>query len=73
MASDGQLKSVAKLQRLFKGHNITPQETAITHCQSGGRASLEAFALELVGYPKVKVFYSGWLGWSADQEAPVEK
>ena len=38
-----------------------------------GRASVEAFALELAGYPKVKVFVRGWEQWSADEKAPVEK
>ncbi|MEW4527550.1 sulfurtransferase [Maioricimonas sp. JC845] len=45
---------------------------AITYCQSGGRAALNAFALELAGYGPVRNYYCGWSEWSAAQDAPIE-
>lgn len=45
---------------------------AITYCQSGGRASLNAFALELAGYGPVRNYYCGWSEWSAADDVPIE-
>lgn len=67
---DGRFKSKDELKKLFEARGITPEKTAVTHCQSGGRASLNAFALELVGYGKVKNYYCGWSEWGPDKEAP---
>ena len=36
-------------------------------------ASVEAFALELDGYPHVRVFVRGWEPWGDDGSVPVEK
>ena len=44
----------------------------ITHCQSGGRSSLEIFGLMLAGIEETKNYYAGWMEWSANEEAPVE-
>ncbi len=73
LAADGRFKPVAELQKLFRERGILPEETVVSYCQSGARASVEAFALELVGYPQVKLFVRSWEQWSADPEAPVEK
>lgn len=72
LAADGRYKSPEQLRALFRERGIKPEQTAVTLCQSGGRASVEAFALELAGYPKVKLFVRGWEQWSEDAEAPVE-
>jgi 3-mercaptopyruvate sulfurtransferase SseA len=53
-----------------------PSQVAVSHQGAGtggavARASVEAFALELAGYPKVKVFMPGWEKWGADPDAPV--
>jgi len=72
LAEDGRFKSSEQLRELFKQRGIQLDQTAVCYCQSGGRASVEAFALELAGYPKVKVFMRSWEQWSADPDAPVE-
>jgi thiosulfate/3-mercaptopyruvate sulfurtransferase len=46
--SDGHFKPAAELKSLFADRGIAEATTAITYCRSGGRASLEAFALELL-------------------------
>jgi thiosulfate/3-mercaptopyruvate sulfurtransferase len=73
LAADGRFKSVDELRTLFKERGIDEKDTAVTYCQSGGRAALDAFALELAGLPKVKNYYCSWQQWSADESAPVEK
>jgi thiosulfate/3-mercaptopyruvate sulfurtransferase len=71
LTGGGRFKSPEQLRGLFRQRGIEPGQTAVTCCQSGGRASVEAFALELAGYPRVKVFVRGWEQWSADPDAPV--
>jgi thiosulfate/3-mercaptopyruvate sulfurtransferase len=44
----------------------------ITHCQGGGRASVSAFALELVGTP-ARNYYPGWSDWGNVTDTPVEQ
>lgn len=73
LAKDGRFKSPERLRELFRRRGITPDQTAVTFCQSGGRASVEVFALELAGYPKIKLFVRGWEQWEAEADAPVEK
>lgn len=70
---DGRFKSKDELQAIFEQRNVDRQKRAVTYCQSGGRASLDAFALELAGYENVQNYYCSWQEWSADAEAPVEK
>ena len=69
----GYFKTPEQLSSLFDVKGVDAGQTVVTHCQSGGRASVEAFALELAGFPRVKNYYEGWQRWSADQEAPVEE
>lgn len=71
LTDDGRFKSPDELRALFGRCGLSPDQTTVTHCQSGGRAAVNAFALELAGYPRVKVFVQGWSQWSADQEAPI--
>lgn len=70
---EGRFKSKAELQKLFQEHGALPEEVCVTYCQSGGRASVEAFALELLGYPKVRVYYASWQEWGKAEDVPVEK
>jgi thiosulfate/3-mercaptopyruvate sulfurtransferase len=73
LTEEGRYKSKDELKKLFEQHGITPEKTAITHCQTGGRASVNVFALELAGYGKVKNYYCGWGEWSQDEDAPREQ
>ena len=51
---------------------IDPDNPAITYCKTGGRASLNAYALELAGYKNVRNYYSSWRQWRSDDSAPKE-
>jgi thiosulfate/3-mercaptopyruvate sulfurtransferase len=73
LAEDGRFKNRDQLRELFREHGIKSDESAVCYCQSGGRASVEAFALELAGYPAVKLFVGGWEQWGADTQAKAEK
>jgi thiosulfate/3-mercaptopyruvate sulfurtransferase len=43
----------------------------VTHCQSGGRASVVALALDLMGARDVRNYYRSWAEWGNDPDTPV--
>ncbi len=66
-------KSPEELARIFKEAGIDLDRPAVAHCQSGGRASVMAFALELMGARDVRNYYRGWAEWGNDPDTPVVK
>jgi thiosulfate/3-mercaptopyruvate sulfurtransferase len=68
---DGRFKRADELRALFKEHEISLKEPAVTYCQSGGRASVMAFALELMGAKDVRNYYQSWNEWGNDPDVPI--
>jgi thiosulfate/3-mercaptopyruvate sulfurtransferase len=66
-------KTVEELRKLFKEAGIDPSRPTVTYCQSGGRASVMAFTLELMGTEDVRNYYSSWAEWGNDEATPIEK
>lgn len=66
-------KGPEELTRLFKDAGIDPEQPAVTYCQSGGRAAVMAFALELMGGDKVRNYYRSWAEWGNAEDTPVAK
>jgi thiosulfate/3-mercaptopyruvate sulfurtransferase len=64
-------KSAPELARLFKDAGIDLARPTVTHCQSGGRASVTAFALELMGARDVRNYYRSWAEWGNADDTPV--
>jgi thiosulfate/3-mercaptopyruvate sulfurtransferase len=69
----GRFKSADELTKLFKGAGIDPTKPTITYCQSGGRAAVLAFTLELMGAKDVSNYYRSWAEWGNDPDTPIEK
>jgi thiosulfate/3-mercaptopyruvate sulfurtransferase len=69
----GRFKSADELAKLFKDAGIDPTKPAVTYCQSGGRASVMAFALELMGGKDVRNYYRSWAEWGNDDATPIVK
>jgi thiosulfate/3-mercaptopyruvate sulfurtransferase len=67
------IKSATELQKLFEEHKVDVNKPAITYCQSGGRASVMAFALELMGGNQVQNYYQSWAEWGNDPNTPIVK
>jgi thiosulfate/3-mercaptopyruvate sulfurtransferase len=61
-----------EIQELLEDYRIDKTQTLVTLCQSGIRASLAAFALELVGYPTTKVYDGSMAEWANLDETPLE-
>jgi thiosulfate/3-mercaptopyruvate sulfurtransferase len=66
-------KTPAELQRLFQDRNIDVNQPVVTYCQSGGRASVMAFTLELMGGRQVQNYYQSWSEWGNDPNTPIVK
>jgi thiosulfate/3-mercaptopyruvate sulfurtransferase len=69
----GRFKSATAITKLLSENRLAADDTAITYCQSGGRASLDVFALELMGFKDVRNYYGSWSEWSANEALPVVK
>ncbi len=64
-------KEPAKLKRLFDGAGLSLDKPTATHCQSGGRAAVMAFGLELMGAKDVSNYYKSWSEWGNADDTPV--
>jgi thiosulfate/3-mercaptopyruvate sulfurtransferase len=69
----GRFKSAEELGKILRAAGIDANKPAITYCQSGGRASVMAFALELMGTKDVSNYYKSWTEWGNDPQTPVIK
>jgi thiosulfate/3-mercaptopyruvate sulfurtransferase len=67
----GRFKGAVELAQLFKEAGIDPAKPAVTYCQSGGRAAVLAFALELMGGKDVRNYYRSWSEWGNAADTPV--
>ncbi|MFO0881089.1 MAG: sulfurtransferase [Gemmataceae bacterium] len=64
-------KSSAELTKLFDVAGIDLTRTTATHGQSGGRAAVMAFGLELIGAKDVSNYYRSWSEWGNTEDTPV--
>ena len=69
----GRLKSPQALAAILKKAGFKRDQPIITHCQSGGRASLAALAADIAGYGPVMNYYLSFGDWAADASCPIEK
>jgi len=67
----GRFKCAAELHRLFTEAGIALDKPSVTYCQSGGRAAVMAFGLELMGADRVSNYYASWAEWGNADDTPV--
>ncbi len=72
LAKDKSFKSPAELKKLFADKKIDLDRPAVTYCQSGGRAAVLAFGLELMGAKDVRNYYKSWSEWGNATETPID-
>ena len=63
------LKSREELKALYA--SLAPDKETIVYCQSGVRASETATLLKELGFTKVRVYDSSWLGYGNTLDAPA--
>jgi thiosulfate/3-mercaptopyruvate sulfurtransferase len=64
-------KSADDLAKLLEEAGIDLKKKSVTHCQSGGRAAVMAFTLELMGANNVANYYRSWSEWGNDDKTPI--
>jgi thiosulfate/3-mercaptopyruvate sulfurtransferase len=64
------LKSADKLKQLYA--KLDPAKETIVYCHSGVRAAETATVLKDMGFKKVKVYDSSWLGYGNTLDAPAD-
>ncbi len=67
---DGRFLEESALRTKLLELGLKPGEPVITHCQGGGRASVDAFAIGRLGHP-TRNFYVGWSDWGNATDTPV--
>jgi thiosulfate/3-mercaptopyruvate sulfurtransferase len=72
-AKTQRFKPPEELRRLFKEAGIDINRPTATYCQSGGRAAVMAFVLELMGGKDVRNYYRSWAEWGNAEDTPVAK
>lgn len=71
--TNGRFLSDEQLREKLAIAQLDPSKQIILHCQTGGRSSVGAFVVEMLGYSKVGNYYNGWSQYSVDPNLPVNK
>jgi len=66
-------KSADDLKQIYKDRGILPSNEVIACCQVGMRASVDLFALHLIGFDKLRSYYSAWEEWGNRDDLPLGK
>jgi thiosulfate/3-mercaptopyruvate sulfurtransferase len=64
-------KTADQIRALFQKAGIELGIPTATHCQSGGRSSVMAFVMELMGAAEVSNYYAGWGEWGNVDDTPI--
>ena len=64
-------KPADELRKIYEDHGIVPSQEVIVYCQVGMRASVDLFALHLIGYDKLRNYYGAWEEWGNRDDLPL--
>jgi thiosulfate/3-mercaptopyruvate sulfurtransferase len=67
------LRPAEQLEALFAAAHVTREQEVVTYCQVAVRAAELYFVLQLLGYPRVRVYDGSWEDWYANPALPVER
>ena len=69
---DGRFLDEASLRAKLAAAKVAPEAPVVTHCQGGGRASVDAFVFERLGH-RTRNYYLGWSDWGNADDTPIER
>src|SRR5438876_1541165 len=64
-------KPADELKKIYEERGIVPSQEVIAYCQVGMRASVDLFALHLLGYDKLRNYYGAWEEWGNRDDLPL--
>jgi thiosulfate/3-mercaptopyruvate sulfurtransferase len=64
-------KSADEIRAIYEARGVLPSQQVIAYCQVGMRASVDLFALHLIGYSKLRNYYGAWEEWGNRDDLPI--
>jgi len=64
-------KPADEIRKIFQDRGVLPSLQVIAYCQVGMRASVDLFALHLIGYSNLRNYYGAWEEWGNRDDTPI--
>jgi len=64
-------KPADELRNIFEQRGVLPTREVIAYCQVGMRASVDLFALHLIGQDRLRNYYGAWEEWGNRDDLPI--
>jgi thiosulfate/3-mercaptopyruvate sulfurtransferase len=64
-------KPADEIRKIYDDRGVLPSAQVIAYCQVGMRASVDLFALHLIGYTNLRNYYGAWEEWGNRDDTPI--